>query len=179
MIAMTARSPEVYVADEPVVTISREEIDFLKKRLPETSRGRIRLCAHHRGEDPVHEMLIVLARRTYIRPHKHVGKSESFHMVEGALDVVLFRDDGEIREVIELGEAGSGRRFFYRLAMPEYHGLVIRTDPVVFHETTTGPFRPGDAMFAPWAPDESGGGLATAYMEELAARATRFLAARR
>jgi cupin fold WbuC family metalloprotein len=176
MIPMTQRNPEVYVADQPVVSVSREEVDFLKERLPCTQRGRIRLCVHRSGEDPLHEMLIVLARRTYIRPHKHIGKSESFHMIEGMLDLVLFETNGEIREVIELGAPGSHRKFFYRLSAAEYHGLLLRTDPVVFHETTNGPFRQGDAILAPWAPEDSDSNRAAEYMSELTRRVDQFLA---
>lgn len=35
-------------------------------------------------------MLIVMAKGSYIRPHKHKNKSESFHIIEGLLDVIVF-----------------------------------------------------------------------------------------
>lgn len=145
---------EVLMVDEPVVTLTREDVARLKARVARNARRRIRICAHKSAEDAVHEMVIVLARGCYIRPHKHANKSESFHVVEGAADVVLFDDEGNVTEVLPLGEYASGRPFFYRTDSSRYHTLFIRSDAVVLHETTRGPFRPSEAVFAPWAPDE-------------------------
>src|SRR5882762_1182120 len=145
-------TPEVYVADSTIVKVSSDDIAFLKEKVRTTPRGRVRLCAHPGNEDLLHEMFIVLAADTYIRPHKHFGKSESFHLLEGTAEVVVFDDSGEIREIIEVGNFGSGRKFFYRMSAPYYHTVLIRTGPLVLHETTNGPFHPGDAQFAPWSP---------------------------
>src|SRR5204862_7175921 len=73
------------------------------------ARRRARLCAHPNPDDPLHEMLIVLDRGTYVRPHRHAGKSESFHVIEGELDVVLFAYDGPVRDVIRNGSYGTVR----------------------------------------------------------------------
>ncbi len=145
---------EVFVADGPVVCVSQREIEFLKERIRCAPRGRVRLCAHAGPESPVHEMLLVLSGNSYVRPHRHPGKSESFHIVEGVLDVVLFDDDGTVHAVVPLGDRDSGRPFYYRLDEPRFHTPIVRSDLVVFHETTTGPFRPGDADLATWAPAE-------------------------
>src|SRR2546428_13766383 len=100
-------------------------------------------------------MLIVHTFNTYVRPHKHVGKSESFHVIEGDVDVVIFADDGQVSDVIEMGSFQSGRPFFYRIADPLYHTLLIRSPVLVFHETTSGPFKREETVFAAWAPDDS------------------------
>ena len=72
------------------------------------TRERVRLCTHQSVEDAVHEMLIVHIKGTYIRPHKHPNKSESFHIIEGNLDVVVFDDAGDLLEVIDQwGNAGG------------------------------------------------------------------------
>jgi cupin fold WbuC family metalloprotein len=167
-------SNEVCVAVDPIVKIGREEIEWLKQKLVTAPRGRVRICAHpHRG-DPLHEMMIALAQRTYIRPHKHFNKSESFHVIEGAVDVVILDDQGQISELIPLGEPGSGRDFFYRLATPAYHTLLIRSDCLVVHETTNGPFTPDDAAFAPWAPPEEDAVAAKSYMASLSKTVAAF-----
>jgi len=51
--------------------------------------------------------LIVLSGNTYIRPHKHLAKSESFHVIEGLVDIVILDDQGAITEVIQLGDFQS------------------------------------------------------------------------
>jgi cupin fold WbuC family metalloprotein len=162
------KNPEVYLADEPIVKVGPGEIAFLKERVSQTPRGRVRLCAHAGNNDPLHEMIIVMLKQTYIHPHKHLNKSESFHIIEGAVDIVVFDDQGEISEVIELGAPGSGRNLFYRNAAPVYHTLLIRSDLLIIHETTNGPFRQDEAIFAPWAPKETDATAVNSYIAALA-----------
>lgn len=119
-------------------------------------------------------MLIALDRGTYVRPHRHPDKSESFHVVEGALSVVLFGDEGQVRETIPLGEYASGRAFYYRLAEPVYHTLLVQSPVAVIHETTNGPFDRSATEYAPWAPAEEDGDASCAYLHELA-KAERIL----
>jgi cupin fold WbuC family metalloprotein len=147
-------SNEVSIADEPIVKLAQSDLEELKRSLAASTLGRSRICAHKESTDALHEMLIALAQKTYIRPHKHFGKSESFHVIEGAVDVVLFSDAGAISDVIPLGELSSGRLFYYRLSDPIYHTLLIRTELVVLHEITNGPFKREDTAFAPWAPED-------------------------
>jgi cupin fold WbuC family metalloprotein len=119
-------------------------------------------------------MLIVLERRTYIRPHKHSGKSESFHIVEGVVDVVVLDDLGEIQEVIPMGDYASGRAFYWRHSDARYHTLLIRSERLVIHETTNGPFR-ADSTFAPWSPEESNKSGAQEFVSGLSRRVEEFL----
>jgi cupin fold WbuC family metalloprotein len=163
-------SPELLVADDDVVALDAADVESLKRRAASVPLKRSRVCAHGSSEDPLHEMLIVLDRATYVRPHKHKGKSESFHVVEGAADVVLFDDDGAVEDVIELGDYRSGRSFFYRLNVAAFHTVVVRTDTFTIHETTNGPFRADDAVYAAWAPESTDDAARTAYLADLDVR---------
>jgi cupin fold WbuC family metalloprotein len=149
-----AVTDEVLVATGGVVRVTAADLVEIRDRGTRGPRKRARLCAHLNPTDPLHEMLICLAHGTYIRPHRHPLKSESFHVIEGELDVVLFDDDGDLREVICMGPYASGKAFFYRLAEPRFHTVLVNTPHVLFHETTNGPFDPTDTEFAPWAPAE-------------------------
>ena len=160
-------SEEVFHNLTPSVTVSQEDVDFLKGAALETGRRRSRLCTHGEPEDPLHEMFIVHHRDAYVRPHKHLSKSESFQLIEGSADVVLFKEDGSIARVIPMGDYRSGKPFYYRIAPSCYHTLVIRSEVLVFHETTTGPFRREDAAFAPWAPDGSDAAQLESYLSRL------------
>ena len=164
-------SEEVLYPDERVVKVDRGDVDALKRIASATARRRVRLCAHPAAGDALHEMLIVHARDAYIRPHRQrAGKSESLHMIEGELDVLLFDEAGAVVTVMAMGEFRSGKQFYYRVAEPFYHTVLIRSDPAVFHETTNGPFHPGDTEFAPWAPEESDVSAVTAFMASLERR---------
>jgi cupin fold WbuC family metalloprotein len=144
---------EVLVADEPLVRVDRGLAAELQRGAMSNPRRRMRLCAHATVEDPLHEMVIALSAGTYIRPHKHVGKSESMHVIDGEADLVTFDEQGGVSEVLRLGSYGSGKTFFVRMAAPRYHMLLVRSDVLVLHETTNGPFKPQDTVFAPWSPD--------------------------
>jgi cupin fold WbuC family metalloprotein len=161
---------ETYIADAGIVTAGPEELSFLKQKLKTAQRGRVRLCAHLATEDLVHEMIIALSRGSYIRPHKHLNKTESFHIIEGLADVVVFNDTGDLTELLALGDCASGRAIFYRMSLPLFHTLLIRSDVLILHETTNGPFCPGDAEFAAWAPAPEDEQAARDYMRELDCR---------
>ena len=149
-------NPEVLYPDEGgVVTVDAGTVADLKHGALKTARRRIRLCTHPDIDDRLHEMIIIHEKGTYVRPHKHPGKSESFHVIEGEVDVVIFDESGNVARVIPMGEYGSGRMFYYRMAEPLFHTLVIHSDVLVFHETTNGPFQRDATVFAAWAPEEA------------------------
>jgi cupin fold WbuC family metalloprotein len=145
---------EVLFADAPLATLARGDIEWLKAKAAKNPRQRIRICAHPDSNDRLHEMLIVHTSDTYVRPHKHLNKSESFHVITGEVDVVLFDDAGAVTRAIPMGEYATGKRFYYRLDEPRYHTLLIRSDVIVFHEVTSGPFRREETVFPAWGPEE-------------------------
>lgn len=172
-----AVSREVLYPDEAVVQVTGAELAVLKAGALANERRRMRLCAHRSPQDALHEMLIALGRDTYIRPHKHDGKSESFHVIEGQADVIFFDDAGGITEVIALGEHGAGRCFYYRLADPWYHCVLVNSPVFVYHETTNGPFEPQQTTFAPWSPPEDDVPGRSAFVAQLRAAVKHALAA--
>lgn len=147
-------SDDVYAVSGEIASLGEPEIATVRERARLGARGRARVCAHRSAEDPVQEMLIVIHRDSYIRPHRHPGKSESFHVVEGLVDVVVLDDIGSLVNVIELGAYGSGRRFFYRMTAPAYHTIITRSEFLVVHEVTGGPFIANQTEMAPFAPAE-------------------------
>ena len=167
-IRATKINEEVFVTNDSIAKVSKEDIQWLKGKAAGNARERVRLCAHLSIDDAVHEMLIVHTKGTYIRPHKHPNKSESFHMIEGDLDIVVFDEDGKVLELIEMGEYSSGSRFYWRLSESFYHTVIPKSDVVVFHETTSGPFeRATSNVPAPWSPAEEDVSAHDRYMTQL------------
>jgi len=158
---------EVLYTTQDLTRVSKADVDLLKQKAMSNDRKRIRLCSHKDVNDPLHEMLIIHTRDAYVRPHKHLNKSESFHVIEGSVDIVIFDEQGEVAQIIPMGEYSSGRKFYYRMAGALYHTLLIRSDFLVFHETTKGPFNKLDTVFAPWAPQESDPESCQAYIQKL------------
>ena len=155
MIKIKAESDEVLYPDEDIVHLRPADLQELKILATMNIRHRVRLCAHRSSNDALHEMFIVHMRDCYVRPHKHLGKTESMAVLEGEVDVVLFNDDGAILQVISMGDSSSGKVCYQRLADPIYHTLLIRSEFLVFHEITEGPFLRESTVFPDWAPAET------------------------
>lgn len=152
--SLEKKNEEVFIAKDEVIKITPSSVQFVKKKALHNLRKRARICFHKDSSSLIHEMLIALTNECYIRPHKHTHKSESFHVIEGEIDVIIFNDDGTIKETIRLSDYNSGKKFYYRLSEPLYHTVVIKSAVAVFHETTNGPFNREETIFAPWAPEE-------------------------
>jgi cupin fold WbuC family metalloprotein len=174
---MTLRkiSEEVFIDEDPIVRLGDTEIALLKRQAQSSPRKRARICAHKSNDDVLHEMLIAIAAASYIRPHRHPAKSESFHVIEGKADVVVFDDLGNIVDVIELGVAGSGRGFYYRLCESAFHTLLLRSDLLVLHEVTNGPFSQDGTILASFAPPENQPDAARDYMDRVSHQVARHL----
>ena len=103
---------EVFIASDEIVRFDSREVDFIRECALQNTRGRARICAHKNPTDTLHEMLIAIRSDSYIRPHRHKKKVESFHLVEGIADIIILEDDGEVSDVVEFG---PDRNFYYRL----------------------------------------------------------------
>ena len=137
---------------DEIITLRTDSLKKIKQAAKESPLKRARYCLHHDLNDPVHEMVIATCHDSYIRPHRHINKSESFHIIEGKLKVVFFDDMGNVTKRITMGPFGGEDVFLYRLSCGLWHTVIPVTELVVIHETTTGPFIKEETMFPQWAP---------------------------
>ena len=97
-ISLRAQNPEVYYSDDAIVAVDDATIAELKRLAAQNPRLRSRLCTHPDPSDGLHEMLIVHHREAYVRPHKHLGKPESFHVIEGTAQMMrIYVNEEDIR----------------------------------------------------------------------------------
>jgi cupin fold WbuC family metalloprotein len=171
---LVRKSPEVFLTEGPIATIGPEDIARLRATVRETPKRRARINAHPGHDDALHEMIIAIEPASYIRPHRHPGKSEAFHVIEGEVDIVVFRDDGAIDQIVQLGEKGGSRPFYYRMSEPRFHTLVIRSEILIVHEITNGPFLPDGTIYAAFAPGDDDPAAAAAYQADLRERVAAF-----
>ena len=160
-------SEEIFYPDENIVIANSKAIDFLKKKSAMNKRKRARLCTHQDTNDLVQEMLIVHTKGNYVRPHKHLNKSESLHVLEGSGDMIFFDENGKVTRVVEMGDYLSGKIFYYRIAEPIFHTLIVNSPVIVFHEATKGPFDRSDTIWADWSPEENDSEKVREYMNKL------------
>lgn len=103
---------------------------------------RSRINMHKSQEDLAQEMIICMHRDTIIKTHCHIEKSESFHVIDGCMAIVLFKDNSmEILDTILLGSKDYKLPVYYRLNCSLYHLVIPISEYVFFHETTVGPYR--------------------------------------
>lgn len=157
--------PEAVFTQTDVTEVGRTWLDQLKHDAQTAPLGRARLCLHRDHADAIQEMVIAFCRGSLVRPHRHEGRCESLHVIEGSLAVLLFDDAGRVDRRIDLAAPPMGDApFMYRLSASLWHAVVPLSDSVVVHEVTQGPFvadTPG--AFAPWSP--TGGRELAAFLE--------------
>ncbi len=150
-----AKSDDIPGTD-PARKVNRAVIEGLKAKALALPGSGARLCLHRDQTDAVQEMIIVHRKGAYVRPHRHDGQTESFHVLEGRMLVVIFDDEGNVTDRFQMAPCGGDDCFMVRLADGCWHTMLPQTETVVFVEMTSGPF---DAethnTYAPWAPDGS------------------------
>lgn len=171
---LKAINDAVYIAEDKIVSFNKADIQFLKERLNKTGLKRIRICAHKNTDDTLQEMMIAFARGSYIRPSKHIDKEESMHILEGTADFIFFDEHGKIINLIPVGDPSTGRQVYCRTPNATYHTLLITSDYFVIQETTQGPFRRSDTVFAEWSPEDQQTEAVGQYLQDLAVKTQKF-----
>ena len=160
-------SDEVYLSKQTPVALDKTDIERLVNLAAKNIRQRVRFCSHSIPLEPVHEMFIVHPKGAYVRPHKHLNKSESMLVLEGEVDYVIFEEYGTVENVISMGDYLSGNPFYHSICPELFHMLLIRSEWLVFLEITKGPFIKEDTIMADWSPEEADELSVKKYLENL------------
>lgn len=132
--------------------ISKLELIKEKNSAKNLESKRARICFHQNDKDKIHEMIITFHKDSYIRPHKHISKSESYLVLEGEIEIIFFNDIGKIKKRVLLSDYNSNNSFYMKSINEEWHTILIKSDFAVILEITNGPFDNRDCVFAKWAP---------------------------
>ena len=161
----TARSLSFF-SEKKVSFVSPEIISELKKISVKNDGANVRLCLHASPEDLFHDMVILENKNArYYRPHCHLDKPETLHIIQGEATVLLFGNNGEIDQCIQLSFEGCP---IIRINQGVFHTVVPAMDSVIYHESKPGPFMPeSDSVFPDWAPDGSDSQVTERYIENL------------
>jgi cupin fold WbuC family metalloprotein len=139
-----------------VKIISHKVLDQLSLEASGSERLRKNLNLHDDYADPCQRLFIAMEPGTYIRPHRHTDppKPECFMAVRGKLALVVFDDDGEVKQVISFGD--GCHTLAIDLPAGEWHSIIVIEPGSIFFETKPGPYvAMSDKDFAPWAPEEN------------------------
>lgn len=141
---------EAYFNQKSIMKVDRKVIEELKAKARANASGKYRLCMQHSSQDNLHEMFVVRRQGDYGRPDKHFYTTESHTIVDGAMLVILFEEDGRIKEVFELSKESFHT---YRIDTNMYHMQIPITEQVVYYEVKLGPFTEKSNVFPDWAPE--------------------------
>lgn len=141
---------ESYYCKAGAIVIDDSVIAWLKERLKATLGNTVRICLHPDASDQFHEMIIAHKRGGEFKPHKHLSKGESYHMIEGRLRVNIFDDNGKLASATVLARQGSGLAFMHRIPPNVWHSTEPDGDLVIFHESKPGPFTVGENVYPNW-----------------------------
>lgn len=162
---------EVYFNQSKCIKIDDKTITVLKEKAKSNKNGKYRLCMQHSSQDKLHEMYIVRSRGDYGRPDKHLYTTESHTIIDGAMLVILFEEDGQIKELFELSKESYHT---YRIDTNIYHMQIPLTEQVIYYEVKLGPFTKDSNIFPEWAPEPSNKELVSLYMSELERKIQEF-----
>ena len=142
----------VFQNHDDLIIVDKDWIERVKDSARVATLRRARLNLHQSNDDKVQEMLIAFCGNSLNAPHRHVGKSESMHVIEGRVLIVFFNEDGSVMRRQLLGAPGTNLASLYRLCSPDWHTVIPLDDIVVIHEVTTGPFRARSETQPSWIP---------------------------
>ena len=143
-------SPGVYFPKKiGNVTITDDTL-FNLKAIAE--KGKSRYCAHNSIKDSIHEMMIFHKKDTLILPH--LTCNESYLIIEGELDILIYNELFEPVELVEMGAFGSGKVVYHRMNPPRYRAVRLVTD-TLFFEVKEGPLREESTVWADWDSEDA------------------------
>ena len=153
---LSTLSPSTFQSTSPYSVFTPDLKDLLTTTCQNSPTRRARINFHTGPCDWVQEMVICMHISSSVPVHRHFNKSESFHLIDGSLAVILFKDKSmDALDTIILSSDSGIAPCFYRLNTSLYHLVVPLTEYVFFHETTTGPFsRSKDDVPSIWSSAE-------------------------
>lgn len=138
--------------------ITEELLDAVTSQAKENSRLRMNYNFHATMDAPIHRLLNALEPGTYLPPHRHRDKEETYLVLRGSLLACFYDEAGNVTERALLNPS-EGK---YGLEIPPctWHSIVALESGTVIFEIKKGPYSPLSpedlASWAPAASDEEG-----------------------
>jgi cupin fold WbuC family metalloprotein len=144
-------SETVYRSSRQLVTVNAKQLAPIIEAAKKSPLKRARLCCHSGQEEKLQEMFIALASGVRIEESVHLRKDESLTVIDGQGTYYFPNEDGSLRETIELSPYNSctpqNSAFFARINRYVPHKIVVSSDYLLIHESTTGPFYKNDTDY--------------------------------
>jgi cupin fold WbuC family metalloprotein len=128
----------------PIKCLTQALMDTIAQQAQSSPRLRQNYNFHDLSEK-VQRFINVLQPGTYVRPHRHlrppnVNGFEFFLVLQGAVGILLFDEQGQVIHQQEMSANGTVRGI--ELAEGSYHTLVSLAADTVILELKEGPYHP-------------------------------------
>jgi cupin fold WbuC family metalloprotein len=146
---LNSKSLSIFLKKDTKALVDKHLLIELKKIAFETKKN-IRINLHNQPNSQFHNMIIFQWKNTYIRPHKHIKKEETCHMIQGSQILYTFKNN---RMLKEKNKVDFKTNIIFRIDKNIYYSAKILSKFVIFHESKLGPFLgKRDSIFPKWAP---------------------------
>jgi len=135
-------------------------LDDISAAARENPRLRKNWNIHPHDAFPAHRLLNAMEPDSYIRPHRHLDplKDETFMIVRGKLGILIFDDDGAVKEKVLLDS--EGECIGADISAGQFHTAVSLETGTIFFEAKAGPYVPLQEGEKPsWAPEDGSAGV--------------------
>ena len=137
-----------------IPNLLNKDIDSYFESAANSDRRRFPKILHNKG-DYHNKVFNFILEDSYMHPHLHPGveKIEKMTLIEGSIALILFNEDGEIKECEVLEK---GKRDFIEVPSYTWHTYVMLSSKVIIYETMDGIYDISTwKKMAPWAPKEN------------------------
>ena len=125
---------------------NKKYINFLEKYYKKEKKD-IRICLHTNTQLKHHDMIILQQSKNFYTPHKHLLKSETYHIIKGTMVCVLFNEKGIIKKFCKLKKSD-----IFRTPKNVFHTIMPVSKFVIYHESKNGPFvSKTDSIYSKWS----------------------------
>lgn len=146
--------------------ITDELLDAVTCQAKESPRLRMNYNFHATMNAPIHRLLNALEPGTYLPPHRHRDKEETYLILRGCLLVFFYDETGNVTEKVRLNPLEGN----YGLEIPSctWHSIVALESGTVIFEIKKGPYLPlSPEDLSSWAPAPSDEEGAKAFMKRI------------
>jgi cupin fold WbuC family metalloprotein len=145
-----AKTESYFCEKNQHLILTEEHVQQLKNHLVKTNNYSVRINLHRSSDDIFHQMIIIHRKGGLFRPHKHLYKEESHHIIEGKLRINIYNSDGTIKDSTVLCLLEPGLPMIFRLRENTWHETIPESEFAIFHESKPGPFLSNDSIFPNW-----------------------------
>jgi len=120
--------------------INKELLDEITRQAKESPRLRMNYNLHDNLDAKAQKLLNALEPGTILPIHRHPNTNETYLLLRGKLNVILYNDKKEVLETMHLDTANGN----YGLDIPagQWHSVEVLESGTVILEVKDGPYIP-------------------------------------